>query len=329
MKSYRSLDENWSAELTAVFVIDFTLIGIAILLHALGMFLQITMTKARDISNQSALLVHLSFASMFSIGTSASAVYHKSFRIRFADEFIVFYYIAYMLYIINLVYLSADRLLFVYLSTSYHKYMTKKVLTVAIVLLWILSIGYGLFIKYAKFINHTNYLKFAPHVYNGAVCLFTLVSYVAVIVKVRRTQSQVNSVRRTQSQINSVNNSKLQQKSSEGRKAATFVLPVCIVLTFFFFNILPSILTMYVKVKGRKARQLYVIGLIGVNVLNNVSDPLLYIFLQSNIQIKLKRYLAKLKLCKNFNQSTTRDVRFTRREKDAEQVTEAEVQVIE
>ena len=269
----------WTSEISAIFAIDFLIIGLALFFHLLGMLLILTNKKRRngivqhELSNQHLLLLHLSTVSIIGIFINAVAVYHKTHRIRFPHYFIVVFFVAYIAYIINLVYLSFDRLLLVFSPLKYRKLASKITLVSALAILWVLAILYGIMMKYAKFINHGGYSKYASFVYNGFVVLITLIIYVIIICKVN---------------ISSNMHSKIvgQKKRTNIRK---YIVPLLIVGTFFLFNIVPAIITSTTKFDRAD-----IILLIGINVLNYVSDPIIYIFIQPSIYKHLIKSVKSL-----------------------------------
>ena len=133
----------------------------------------------------------------------------------------------------------------------------------ALAILWVLAILYGIMMKYAKFINHGGYRKYASFVYNGIVVLVTLLIYVIIICKVNL--------------LFDMNSSKITSKSKK-TNIRKYLVPFLIVGTFFLFNIVPAIITSTIKFDRAD-----LILLIGINVLNYVSDPVIYIFIQPSI----------------------------------------------
>ena len=74
-----------------------------------------------------------------------------------------------------------------------------------------------------------------------------------------------------------MNSSKITNKSKKAN-IRKYVVPFLIVGTFFLFNIVPAIITSTTKFDRAD-----LILLIGINVLNYVSDPVIYIFIQPSI----------------------------------------------
>ena len=259
----------WTKEISAIFAIDFLIIALALFFHLLGIVLILTNKSKRnglvqyEFSNQHLLLLHLSIVSIIGVFINSVAIYHKTHRIRYPQYFIVIYYVAYLAYIINLVYLSFDRLILVLFPLKYRKKDSKALLISALAILWVLAILYGIMMKYAKFINHGGYRKYASFVYNGIVVLVTLLIYVIIICKVNL--------------LSDMNSSKITSKSKK-TNIRKYLVPFLIVGTFFLFNIVPAIITSTIKFDRAD-----LILLIGINVLNYVSDPVIYIFIQPSI----------------------------------------------
>jgi len=256
-------------------------------LHLLGIVLiLISETKkylhTMKYSNQNILLLHLSIVSIISLFTNSIAVYNKTMKIRFPDYFIMIYYISYITYIINLLYLSLDRLFFVFFPLRYRTIVSKLMIGVALLICWALGISYGFMMKYAKFINHGDYNRYASFVYNGALVFFTIIIYAAIIYKIHVSGKNLGN----QKQENDTKNK--MKKKVNIRK---YLVPFLIVFTFFLFNIIPAIITSEASY-GRAA----IIGLIGLNILNHVTDPMIYIFIQPSIRKRLHMLLKRSNL---------------------------------
>ena len=269
MSTTKPIKVIWTKEISAIFAIDFLVIALALFFHLLGIILILTNKSKRngiiqyEFSNQHLLLLHLSIVSIIGIFINSVAIYHKTHRIRYPQYFVVIYYVAYIAYIINLVYLSFDRLVLVLFPLKYKKTDSKVLLMSGLAVLWVLAILYGIMMKYAKFINHGGYRKYASFVYNGLVVLVTLLIYVIIIRKVNL--------------LSDMNSSKITNKSKKAN-VKIYLVPFLIVGTFFLFNIVPAIVTSTTKFDRAD-----LILLIGINVLNYVSDPVIYIFIQPSI----------------------------------------------
>lgn len=269
------LFEDWPTELKVLFIVDLLVIGIGVLFHVLGIVLIVS--KSSEMSNQSVLLVHLSIATFLGLGTNVYAVHHRCFHILFSHNFIMIFYIAYITYILNLILLTMDRLLMAFLNIRYQAVMTKTKITISLVVVWLLAIGYGAMVKYAPFYKNTVvFVENESFIYNGFVVCFTAFSYMAILVKVKITANEVHSVR-------------LVRENSK-----KYIIPLVIVLSFFLFNMLPSIIENKIQKKLTSTENRYLnIALIGVNCVNNLVDAIVYIFLQHSIRKRLRRYLRR------------------------------------
>lgn len=260
--------------------IDIFLLVMATFLNFLAMMLQISTLNRRKLSNQSILLIHLNGVAFTNIFVNGWAVAIHGFKSRFgiADRvFVVVYTTAHISYILNLIFLTLDRLLYVLLKLSYKKYMKTYLLVTSISLIWILSISFGLFLKYGKY-NRATFFKYSHHVYNGFTTTFAAVAYMIIIAQV-------------------LISSKISGASWENnrKKIRKFLLPFLIVMSFFLFTYLPGIITAHINLGDRQ--KILIVGLIGVNILNIISDPLCYIFLQPKIIRQLKKYINKYLHC--------------------------------
>ena len=255
------------------------LLVLATFFNFLAMMLQISTLKRRNLSNQSVLLIHLNGVAFTNIFVNAWAVAIYGFKSVFGIKqriFVVVYTTAHIAYIMNLFFLTLDRLLYVLLKLSYKKYMKSYLLIISVFMIWIVSIAYGFFLKYGTY-NRKHFSTYAHHVYNGFTTAFAAVAYIIIIAKV-------------------LVSSKIAGASSEskvkGRKQIRkFLLPFLIVMTFFLFTYLPGIITAHTDLGDQQG--ILIIGLIGVNILNIISDPLLYIFLQPKIKRQSRKYVVK------------------------------------
>lgn len=270
---------EWTIELKVLFIINMLVIGIGILFHIIGILLIVS--KSSEMSNQSILLVHLSVVSLLTLGTNIYAVHHKSFHIFFSHYFIMVYYVAYITYILNLILLTLDRLLMAFVNIRYQSIVTRTKTTVSLIVTWLLAIGYGLMVKYASFYkNRYAFVENESFIYNGFVVCFTALSYTAIAIKIKVSARDVHSTRMVKE------NSK------------KYIIPLVIVFSFFLMNLLPPALQKAFPDQLTKTQTQYLtIGLIGVNCLNNLSDAIVYIFLQRTIRKRLMRYTREY-ICK-------------------------------
>lgn len=267
--------DDWPTELKLIFIINVIIIGVGILFHTLGIIL--IMSKSSEMSNQSILLVHLSVISFLALGTNMYAVHQKSYHILYSHVFITLYYTAYITYILNLILLTFDRLLMAFLNIRYEVFVTKTKTWMSLTAVWFIAIGYGFMVKYAPFYKNTTvFVENESFIYNGFVVCFTAIAYAAIAMKIKISASEVHSARLTR------------------ESTKKYIIPLVIVISFFLFNMLPSIVENKIQHHLTKTQNRHLtVALIGVNCLNNLVDAVVYIFLQNSIRRRLRIYLRK------------------------------------
>ena len=258
-----------STLLLLLFGIDVAMILITIILNLSGIVL-LAITERNKWANQNILLIHFSVVSFVNLFANGAAVYFKVYRILFPHWYIVVYYIGYFAYIINLVLLTLERLLHFILHIKYQLLITKRRLFYSLLVLWISAISYGVGIKYGGLVNNAKYNNYAAFVYNGFVVLFTAFTYIIILITVKKSSRVTNS-------------SNLRREKSKKKK---YIVPLCIVGSFFIFNVLPVIIIHAFGVP-KKSFQVVVVGLIGVNVLSYFFDPIIYIYFQPKVRKKM------------------------------------------
>ena len=108
------------------------------------------------------------------------------------------------------------------------------------------------------------------------VIAFSNLIYILIIIKVRSSNKiHVNS-----------KTAKISKK--------LFIMPFLIVLTFFLFAFLPNVIAYNVHFDKKHTKKVLIISLIGINVLNNVSDPIIYIYLQPAARKRLVGFIKRL-----------------------------------
>ena len=259
-----------SDELIALFGMNMTIIILGIIFHTVCILL--SWSKNTRTSNQSILLVHFSLVSIVSLSTNIYSTHHKTYSIRFSEQYIQCFYVIYINYILNLMLLTTDRLLLALLSIKYATIVKRRYIFLFLLLSWLAAISYGIVLRYTNFyknlIRKTSGISL---IYNGCVVGYTILSYVVIGVIVNRS-------------------AKASGQSSR-KSFLSHITPLAIVGSFFFFNVFPALLILWIKMDVQsKSFQYLVVGLIGVNCLNNVTDAILYVFLQRRIRRRFKRY---------------------------------------
>jgi len=254
--------------ITALIAIAYVIITVAFLFHIVGMIL--ILTKSSEMTNQSLLLLHLSTTSIALLAVNVYAVYSFANSLPTNIQFRVTFYTIYIAYVVNLLLLGMDRLALAFLDIRYSHVMSRKMFTLQIALLWILSVTFGLVTKYVAALNgNMNIRQEVSFSYNGFVVLFTAFSYVTIYIRVRSSRENVQSAGSTLSRD-------LFKK---------YLIPACLVLSYFLLNLVPSIIERFIN--NTAHRRDVTIALIGLNCLNNLVEPIIYVFLQRSIRQKL------------------------------------------
>nr|XP_047142544.1 histamine H2 receptor-like [Hydra vulgaris] len=255
-----------------MFGVDVLILIIALVFNIIGILLLFT-RKLKNLSPQNIFIMHMSFVSIVNIFNNAVAMYWKCYSLKYTEDFIAVYYFAHMAYIINLCLLSLDRFMFVAFPLKYQSKMTNFIVFCSLIFLWMFSMAFGFAIKYGGIFNNW-FNRNAAYTYNGFVVALTVCVYLYIIFKVRFSSLK--------------NDNQFVNKKTK----KLFVMPFLIITSFFMFVFLPHLIAVYVKVKSKN---LLVLAMIGVNLLNNVSDPIIYIYLQPDARKKLGLYKKIIK----------------------------------
>ncbi|XP_012554178.2 melanopsin isoform X1 [Hydra vulgaris] len=255
--------------------VDVFIIFIALVLNIIGISLLFT-RKLKNLSPQNIFIMHMSFVSIINIFNNAVAVHWKYQSSRFTKTFVAVYYFAHMAYIINLCLLSLDRFMFVAFPFKYRTKMTNFIVFCSLVLLWLFSIIFGLLIRYGGIANDW-FFSNAAYLYNGFVIALAFCIYAYIVIKIHFSSLK--------------NDNQLVNKKAK----KLFIMPFLIISSFFMFVFLPHLIAENVKIKSKNTKKLLLLALIGINLLNNVSDPIIYIYLQPDAWKKLVLLTRKFK----------------------------------
>ena len=269
LNSSATLCRPWSKLITIVFTIDMVIAYIAVLLNIIGACILLQRaSRRRGLSNQKIFLLNLSFSSVLNVATNVWASYYQASCEKNRDFriFFITFYIVYFVYIGNLLLLTGDRALFVWFLLRYNSIFTRIYAYISLFIMWVIAVGYGMLVD-RILLKIPVYWKFESYVYNGFVVLFTLVVYSYIGVTASRSSRRV--------QTRDTN------KPSGARINKKIWIPLYIALSFFLFQTAPPIIADAISYD--KSRQDYdkvvVLILLGVNMLNNISDPATYIIL--------------------------------------------------
>ena len=264
---------TWSIAMHIFFYLDYSIIGIGLVFNIFGIILLIR-AKRRVLQNQSIFLIHLSLVAIICLLANGVAIYFKASRILFPKWYIIAFYVSYIAYITNLVFLTLDRLIFIVFYSKYHQLITRMRAIVLLFMIWIMAISYGLAIQYGNLTKLRGYTIYSSYVYNGFVVVVSTVVYVAISVKVYQTSLRVGTATKV-----------LHKKK--------YLIPLFIVISFFISEVFPSIIVHVVKVL-KSDFNLMIVVLIGVNVFTYICDPIIYVFVQPKVRKIMFSSLRKI-----------------------------------
>lgn len=255
----------------------YVIIAVAILMHIFGIMLIII--KSSEMTNLLILLMHLSFISIILLAVTTFSIYKhlNSIRSKYKMWLVVLYYIVKVAYICNLVLLTLDRLFMTFFDIRYRIIVTRTKLYIALAALWMIAIAYGVLVKFSTAINYTMSTREKVSLsYNGFAVLFTFAAYTVMSIKVKCMASKLGT-------NNSVTRDLCHKR----------LIPFLMVLFFFMFSMLPSIIEKQLYSRGdnktsTEHARMVKIGLIDMHCLNHLLDPIIYILFQRCIRKKFK-----------------------------------------
>ena len=267
-----------SSQVSTLLVLVYLVIVIAIFLHLSGILL--LFSKLSEINNQTMLLMHYSVVSIillcFNICTAhltgsprqtLQQHYHP------ADSVAVGFYTIHIAFIVNLLLLTIDRLALSFLNLKYSFVMSRKMFCLQIVIMWIVAVVYGLITKYVSPIRESSSVQHdVSFAYNGFVVTFTLLSYAAIFIRVRITPTSSASVTLSRDLFK------------------RYLIPLFLVAIFFLLNLTPTIIERFVIVvplTNYKEQRDVTLTLIGLNSLQLLFGPIIYVVLQRKMREKL------------------------------------------
>ena len=275
-----------TAEMTALYGIDFLLIGMAFLLNKLGIVLLLK-AKTCGINNQNVLLVHLSFVSILCLCLISAGLFWKSNHVQFPNWYITLFYVTSMAYLCNLLAMIIDRLLFVLLRMKYSIVITKTVIVMMIVIIWVVAVSCGA--VYSKLKNLTiKDRENASHIYNGLFMTISVVSYFII---------ELDLLRSPPTQRYEYRNSKMpdrKEKRKGGIQRRKYLTTFVIVLPFFFLSVLPSFILESLE-KEMSYFDILTVVFLGVNVTNYLIVPIIYIFTQPKVRELFDSFFTRTK----------------------------------
>ncbi|XP_065664394.1 type-1 angiotensin II receptor-like [Hydra vulgaris] len=255
---------------------DVLIIVVALLLHIVGLSVLLSL-RQKKLSPQKIFIVHLSFVSIINIISTTTVVHseYQGYKI-YDNTLILAFNCAHMAYINNLCLLTLDRFMFIAFPFRYRARITKCIIFCSLGVLWLISIISGISMTFSKNSNFTVvwFCSTAFFIYTGFVIGLTICVYGFIVVR-----TYYSSL---------INGNQILKKKK------LFIIPFLIIFTFFLFAFLPHLIYYYATVNSNNTGKNWLVILIGINTLNNVSDPIIYIYLQATAMAQFLMLIRKL-----------------------------------
>lgn len=270
-----------SSQTETLIILVYVVIGIAIFLHVSGVLL--LLTRMSEMNNQSMLLIHFSLVSIPLLSINICAV-HLIGTSRYREQnlnnsaLVVGYYTIHVAYIVNLLLLTIDRLALAFLNLKYSFVMSRKMFGLQAVILWSVAVVYGMITKYVSPISDSPEVRHdVSFAYNGFVVAFAILSYTGIFIRLRMTSSS------------STPSGTLSRDMSK-----RYLIPALLVTTFMTLNLFPAIIERFIVLDDTPSASANQtrhhddeLTLIGLNCLNILLGPIIYVVLQRTIREKL------------------------------------------
>ena len=272
---------------TIFYCITFVIINAALVLNTLGIYL---LAKLRaSVSNQNVILINISLIKVIVAVTetalSALEIHGKGEDNRTYQVFDIINAGLYGVNDLTVVVLTLDRLLATICPLQYNTRMTRSKLVWAIFVCWIIgSAGIIPFFIYDYDLLYTIYYKIVFLTLDGVVLLIALVTYGSIL---RMFLRRANTFNKGMPSRNTTNNQRF------GR---FFYVASLIIVSFILFVAIPDVAYVILVIIQEKEDPMIerAIGLVWSIYL--VSDPLIYIFLQKQIRMRLRGMFNRAKV---------------------------------
>ena len=256
-------------------VIWILLLTLAVILNALGIYC-IYKTKISDI--QKVILINLSIAEIIIAITAGAGrtleVFDHGVRNHKESMFLALFYVGVnFVYYLIMIYISIDRLLCIFWNLKYKYYMTIKTIQKIILFIWFLGFISSIPLYLVPFKDATLILGKVCVILDGAFIIISILAYAVIAFKLRERVKKIPSMIRRNS-----------NQSLSKRKH--LVVPLCIVLSFVLFYIIPDILFAFEMFT--KNRLLF--NIVYCWWCTSLScDPLIYIFFNKKVRSVARR----------------------------------------
>eukprot|EP00112_Aurelia_sp_Birch-Aquarium-sp1_P000004 Seg1.5 transcript_id=Seg1.5/GoldUCD/mRNA.D3Y31 product="Proteinase-activated receptor 4" protein_id=Seg1.5/GoldUCD/D3Y31 len=272
---------------TIFYCITFVIVAAALVLNILGIYL---LAKLRaSVSNQNVILINISLIKVIVAVTEtilcALEIQGKGEGDRTYQVFDIINASLYGVNDLTVVVLTLDRLLATISPLQYNVRMTRRKLVWAILVSWIIgSAGIIPFFFFNYDLLYTIYYKIVFLTMDGAVLLIALATYGSIL---RMFLRRANTFNKGITSRNSTNNQRF------GR---FFYVSSLIIVSFILFVAIPDAVyvTLVIIQQNEDPMIERAVGLVWSIYL--VSDPLIYIFLQKQIRMRLRRMFSRAKV---------------------------------
>lgn len=257
---------------------DYISLAIAFLFNKIGIFLLMKVKTCGSV-NQNILLVNLSLISVIILCLDAAGLFWKSSEKRYPNWFITLYYITYVAYIVNLIVMLIDRLLYVVLGLKKHctfKYcsmVTKSMIFMMLFLTWSLAIIFG--IVNVLFIGLTiEDMLSALYVCDGLLIALSISFYITLRRFVWTSNPPLYST-----------------KTIHHRK---YSISFIIVAFFFLLVVVPTLILDRLQAFSPTYEKTLLV-LIGIKVSNFIIVPIIYTLLQPKLRFFIRSTVNGIK----------------------------------
>lgn len=270
---------------------------INVFFHTAGCYLLICIKKREDENRiQLLFLIHLSICEalmnlfegirripeFFALNTREkklnATIQNYIMIVMFAGISVVYY--------LDMMYLTINRLLDILLNIRYHLYISYKLSKRLILITWLfagsLAILIGCLSKFTAYNWEEQIFVFCFPILNFIFIIISLVTYGLIFLKYRRTRKSPSC------------NGQPRQSVYQTFRNSRFYVPVLLILTFLVFIVVPDLTYLFVAVvKGNDSTTLLVACWISYAI-GNLSDCYIYIFMQRSVRRLLLKKLMKI-----------------------------------
>ena len=293
-KGTRNIGTMTSAAILIIKTLSLCILTASMLFNGAGVYL---LHKARHYCpSQTIILMNLSITEIFiAIGyiiQDAFTLRGNNYTIYFEKTFahVVwglrsgFYSVWYLV----MYFLAIDRFMACNLAIKHRSIATRSNIKMVLLTLWLTGMANGIILCFEFHLFYSVYTKYVWLALDGVLLLMIIVTYTTIYTR-RFHMKRVSAFRN----VNGVT-----FRSRRMRSYQQFVKVIgLIVLTFIFFEVVPTITFLVVFELMSKGTELALSFILLSYNLVILSDPLIYIFLQDRVRVTFNRQMQKLFNC--------------------------------